>query len=218
MKNNTKIVIAFDFDGTLYSGKYVYCFVPEYVANHRREFLTKISDSEFEMICRENPDFVKAVGGADIVREIYKLKEKYPHLTIDTADFVACQERYIYDIYLRGAHFVDLKFISEICSKYPVYIVSNSSQSHIRHYMHVLGINPSIFKVIYGNKFEQFDPTKKHYYEEIIKSEGILPSNLFVFGDSISSDLEPAIMLGATGVHSVDAEKLSDLVYSVIKN
>ena len=47
-----KKVIVLDFDGTLYSGKDIFKYVPEYIERNRRKVLNKVSDQDYEMICR----------------------------------------------------------------------------------------------------------------------------------------------------------------------
>lgn len=213
-----KIVIILDFDGLFYSGKDVFCYVPEYSQKCKRAYLGKLSDKEYEMILRENPDFAKETSDIGITNMMRNIKKKYPYLDIDIQEFLDCQEKNICDINLGEAHLVNKDFINSLCAKYPVYVVSNSAQSHILHYMRVLGIEPKVFKKIFTNKFEEFDPTKQHYYEDIIKMENIKPSELFVFGDSQSSDLQPAINIGANAFLCKDAHKLEKLVYESIKN
>ena len=202
----------------LYSGKDVFCYVPEYSQKCKRAYLGRLSDREYEMILRENPDFAMETSDIGITNLMHLMKKKYPYLDIDVQDFLDCQERNICDINLSDAHFVNKEFINNLCSKYPVYVVSNSAQSHILHYMRVLGIDPKVFKKIYTNKFEEFDPTKQHYYEEIIKMENITPSKLFVFGDSQNSDLQPAINIGANAILCKDAHKFEKLVCESLKD
>ena len=213
-----KKVIVLDFDGTLYSGKDIFKYVPEYIERNRRKFLNKVSDQDYEMICRENPDFLKAVSGSEVTREIYKLKEKYTNLDIDTKGFVDCQENEVYNIYLDEAHIVDASFIDNLCLKYCVYVVSNSAISHLHYYMSKFGINISAFKKIISNQFEEFDPTKKHYYLESIETEGILPKNLYVYGDSQNSDLKPALEIGANAFLVKDTFDLQNIIESTIND
>lgn len=211
-----KKVFIFDFDGTFYTSEDKFKFVPQYVDNHRREFLPNVTDEQYKYICAENPDFVKAVSGRDIVIEIYKIKNKYKHLKIDVSNFWQVQQDYVYDICLTNAHFVDYKFIEQLCKRYSVYIVSNSSYNHIKHYMKILKIDYDWFKGVYSNKFEQFDQTKQHYYQDIINAENITPRQLYVFGDSVVCDLEPAKILGANTVFIQDAHDIKKEVEKCI--
>ena len=211
-------VIILDFDGTVYSGEDIFCHVPEYIEKNRRRFLNKLSDVEFEKVCSENPDYMNAVSGAEICKQTYIMKEKYPTFNIDMKGFTDCQEAEVYNICLDNAHITSVEDIDEICSKYPVYVVSNSAINHIHFYMKKFGFDIGKFKKIFSNQFEEFDQSKKHYYEYIIKEEGILPSNLYVYGDSLKSDLNPAMELGANAYLSKDAHELKNLIFSTIED
>lgn len=76
-----------------------------------------------------------------------------------------------------------------------MYIVSNSLETSVRANMAFLRIEPSFFKDIISNK----EDSKKGEYENIIKREGILPNGLLVIGNSYSSDILPALEIGANG-------------------
>ncbi|MBQ7307568.1 MAG: HAD family hydrolase [Clostridia bacterium] len=207
-----KKVIIFDFDGTLYSGSEIFKYVPDYVLKYRRNFLVDLTDEQYEKVCKENPRFLEVSVGRDVTAELYRLKEKYPDYPISTKAFCDTQETYVYDIYLEGAHIVDPKVVEKYCKNYSVYIVSNSARKHIKHYMDMFGIDINWFKEVISNQFLPDDPTKKPYYEYIIKKEGIKPENLYVFGDSPVSDLEPAIEINANGYFVNDSHKLDEIV------
>ena len=207
-----KKVFVFDFDGTFYTGKDVFKWSPFYIETHRRKFLPNVSDNVYNEICEKYPDFIKAVSGRQLAIQVYKIKADYPQYNIDMNSFVKVQQDYIYDICLANAHMVDREAIKNLCEKYPVYIVSNSSQNHLKHYMKVLDVDYSWFKGVYSNQFEQFDPTKQHYYQEIIEAEKIQPNQLYVFGDSKNSDLEPAYNIGANAFLVEDAHKIKIMI------
>ena len=86
----------------------------------------------------------------------------------------------------------------------------------LKHYMKILDIDYDWFKGVYSNKFEQFDQTKQHYYQDIINAENITPKQLYVFGDSVVSDLEPAKILGANAVFIQDAHDIKKEVEKYI--
>ena len=93
---------------------------------------------------------------------------------------------------------IDNKLLKELEKEYNLYIVTNSPTKQIEAYAKELNIDLSVFKHIYAN-FEtrwRSGTTKEIYYKDIIKKEQILPKECLVIGDSYSSDLEPAIMLG----------------------
>lgn len=201
-----KKIIILDFDGVFYSGEHIFDKVCDFVEEHRREFLPNVSDSDYEKICVENPDFVNALDGREISEQIYILKNKYPTLNIDIKGYIHCEEVYQYNIILDGASIIDAKVVEKICKKYPTYIVSNSSVNHIKRFMKIFGVEFDWFKCVYANQFEEFDPTKKHYMEEIAKKENVKMNDIYMFGDSQISDMQPAKSLGINGTLIVDSK------------
>ena len=191
-KSSNKKVIILDFDGVFYSGKHAFDNIEKQVSKNKQSFLPNVSNEEYLEICKNNPDWCKAIVGADIVNSIYKLKSLYPQHKINVDAFLHWQETNRYHLIIDHSQIVNSMFIKKLCKQYTVYIVSNSSINHIKYYMRVLGINYKWFKKIYSNQFIEQDISKKHYYLEILNKEKCTASNAFVYGDSISSDLNPA--------------------------
>lgn len=187
-----KPVLIFDFDGVFYSGEHKFDNVESHVSKNRRKFLPNISKIQYNEICKNHPNWLKAVSGAEIVNCIYELKNTYPQYNISVDAFLKWQEEDIYKLIIDYSQIADSKFIESLCKKYPVYIVSNSSINHIHYYMKAININPKWFKQVFSNQFHEEDRTKKHYYSEILKIENCSNENAIVFGDSVNSDLEPA--------------------------
>ena len=212
-----KIVFIFDFDGTFYSGEHKFDNVKGNLEENKRNFLSTLSDEEYEMICRENPRWINAATGNDVVRCIGKLSKKYSNLNINLDSFYNWQTNFIYDVILDYTQIVDTEFMENLCNNYPVYVVSNSSLKHIYYYMEKIGINRNWFKKVIGNELKKEDPTKKHYYQEIINEEGVAPHNTYVFGDSVESDLTPAIHLGINAFYVDNAVNISKLVTKVLE-
>ena len=155
-----KKVFIFDFDGTFYSGEHKFDRVEKDITINKRKFLSKLTDEEYQIICEENPKWVSAITGNDIVRCMIKLMKKYDNLNIDIEDFYNWQKDFIYDIVLDYNHVVDFKFMKELCDEYSVYVVSNSSLKHIYYYMEKLSVSPSWFKGVIANEFKKEDPSK----------------------------------------------------------
>lgn len=211
-----KKVIILDFDGTLYSGKHIFDKVAGKVIANRRKFLPSFSDSEYEEMIKKYPHWNEVITGRDIVDAIYTVKNMYPNKEVSTKAFFNWQNDDIYELVLDEKQFADVSFIKQLCQKYPVYIVSNSSINHLKHYMGVLDIDPSWFKEIISNHFEEFDRTKKHYYQDICDKENAKPENVFVFGDSIASDLEPGKQLNMKTYFINDATTVKTIVNQVL--
>ena len=213
-----KKVFIFDFDGTFYSGKNVFSKLAEHVNNGKRSILKNISDSDYNKIMSENPEWKTTINGTKIVDLLYSFKQKYPHLNISANDFWKWQQQNPDPIIIDPNETVDPTFMKNLCESYPVYIVSNSSPNHIHLHMKTLKLNPKWFKEIISNKFTIKDRTKKHYYARILEKEKCSPENAFVFGDSLSSDLEPAIALGIKAFAVTNAKLLPNLVNQAIDN
>ena len=123
----------------------------------------------------------------------------------------------MYDIIIDPTQIVDINYLTNLCNNYPVYIVSNSSPSHLKHYMEVLNINPNLFKDIISNQFLESDLTKKHYYKDILTKENCNPKNAYVFGDSVEADLKPAEVLGINTVFIDNANDLPGEIDKILR-
>ena len=209
-------VFIFDFDGNFYSGDEMFSKLPTYIARHRRDFLPNLSDEEYKQVVKENPDWKKVINGCDIVDMMYDFKKKYPEFEISVKDFWDWQNEKPDPIVIDKTKVVDADFIEQICEDYPVYVVSNSSPTHIKFYMKKLDIEPEWFDDIVSNRFTQKDRTKKHYYERILEKENVEPHNVYVFGDSIKSDLVPAKELGMNVHHVKNAASIKRMVKRVL--
>ena len=213
----SKKVIILDFDGTFYSGDEVFSLMGDYLRDNRRLFLNSITDKEYEVIVNENEEWNKLDSCSAIANYVYYLKKKYPEYKITIKDFLNQQSSTYDPLLLDNAEFVSPLYIRELCKKYPVYIVSNSSHTHIKHYMKVMNINPRWFKRIVSNKFTHKDTTKRHYYKKITDLENCKYSNTYVFGDIDKSDLLPARELGMNTYLVKRASELDKIIDSAVK-
>lgn len=209
-----KKVLIFDFDGVFYSGDQKFNNVASHVNNNRRKFLPHITDEQYNEICKEFPEWLNTVSGAEITDCIYKIKEKYPSYKISTEAFWDWQQEDIYPLIIDFGQVVNANYMEQLCKEYPVYVVSNSSPNHIHFYMKKLDVKPEWFKQIFSNRFEEFDRSKKHYYQEIINLEQCDSQNVYVYGDSVKSDLEPGKQLGVNTFHITNSNDIERIVNS----
>ena len=216
IKPDKKIVLIFDFDGVFYSGEHKFDNVESHVSKNRRKFLPNISKIQYNEICKNHPNWLKAVSGAEIVNCIYELKNTYPQYNISVDAFLKWQEEDIYKLVIDYSQVANAKFIENLCRKYPVYIVSNSSINHIIFYMKKLNINPNWFKRIYSNQFSETDRTKKIYYSQILEIENCSNLQTIVFGDSINTDLKPAQILGIDNYLINNANDIEKIVLKAL--
>lgn len=209
-------VIILDFDGTVYSGDHGFDEIEGSVMSHKREFLCWLSDDEYKMIERENPEWKTIYWGSEVAKFIYALRKKYPKLKISMNEFWNWQNEKPYPLVLEGTNTVDKNLLKKLCEKYPVYIVSNSSPTHVLHYMKIFGYDPAWFVKIISNKFTIKDFTKGHYYKSIMQKENCKPSEVFVFGDSRRSDLAPAKLLDMPAFHIKQTIELEECIKKLI--
>ena len=179
-------VVIFDFDDTLYSDTNPLPW-KNFCIKTVEYFLKKLKVEDSENIL----NIVKNSGFSDrqLIRFIVSLgaKEK------DVKDYMKSHN-------IEGNAFENCKKVSNTTLRdfqqyFVMYIVSNSLETSVQDNMELLKIDSSFFKDIISNK----EDSKKKEYENIIKREGILPNELLVIGNSYSSDILPALEIGANG-------------------
>lgn len=212
-----KKVVILDFDGTIYSSDHVFDKIDNFIVRHRREFLPNITDEDYAKIVKDYPEWKKTFAATEIVEYLYLFKKKYPEMQISIKDFYDWQDAHPDPLVLDDVKIANQKFLKELCEEFPTYIVSNSPLNHIEHYMKKLNIEPEWFKKIYSNHFIARDRSKKHYYEEIMKKEECKPKDVYVFGDSVQNDLEPAKELGINVCFVSKANRLKNEILKVLK-
>ena len=213
---NKKIIIL-DFDGTLYSSPNVFDKLDNFIKRHRREFLPRLSDEQYKRVVAENPEWSKLVAATELVEYMYIFKKKYPEMPIVIKDFYDWQNEHPDPLVLDEITLVKPEFLKWLCENYTTYIVSNSPTNHIVLYMKKFGYDPRWFKKLVSNRFIASDRTKKHYYEAIMAKENCLPQDVFVFGDSVKNDLEPAEKLGMNTCFVNKADKVEKAILKAIK-
>lgn len=179
-------VVIFDIDDTLYSDTNPLPW-KNFCIKTVEYFLKKLKVEDSENIL----NIVKNSGFSDrqLIRFIVSLgaKEK------DVKDYMKSHN-------IEGNAFENCKKVSNTTLRdfqqyFVMYIVSNSLETSVQDNMELLKIDSSFFKDIISNK----ENSKKKEYENIIKREGILPNELLVIGNSYSSDILPALEIGANG-------------------
>ena len=203
-------VVIFDFDGTFYSGEQAFSKLESFINKNRRKFMPRLTDYQYAKISKENPEWKKVYNGSEIVDLMYDLKEKYPQFDISVKDFWNWQNSTPDPLVIDKKLLVDNDYLKDICKKYPVYIVSNSSPTHICYYMEMFGIDKNWFKEIISNRFTAKDRTKEHYYKRILEKENCKPENTIVLGDSDKNDLEPARKLNINTCLILDATTIPE--------
>lgn len=179
-------VVIFDFDDTLYSDTNPLPW-KNFCIKTVEYFLKKLKVEDSENIL----NIVKNSGFSD--RQLIKFIVSLGAKEKDVKDYMKSHN-------IEGNAFENCKKVSNTTLRdfqqyFVMYIVSNSLETSVRANMAFLRIEPSFFKDIISNK----EDSKKKEYENIIKREGILPNELLVIGNSYSSDILPALEIGANG-------------------
>ena len=103
--------------------------------------------------------------------------------------------------------------IDYLKSKYSLYLVTAGSEKSQMEKAYALGIVPDFKKVIVVNSL--IKQRKKETFEKIILDENIKNENLLCIGNSISSEIKDALLIGAVACHFEHGEargSISDLV------
>lgn len=179
-------VVIFDFDDTLYSDTNPLPW-KNFCIKTVEYFLKKLKVEDSENIL----NIVKNSGFSD--RQLIKFIVSLGAKEKDVKDYMKSHN-------IEGNAFENCKKVSNTTLRdfqqyFVMYIVSNSLETSVQDNMELLKIDSSFFKDIISNK----ENSKKKEYENIIKREGILPNELLVIGNSYSSDILPALEIGANG-------------------
>lgn len=179
-------VVIFDFDDTLYSDTNPLPW-KNFCIKTVEYFLKKLKVKDSENIL----NIVKNSGFSD--RQLIKFIVSLGAKEKDVKDYMKSHN-------IEGNAFENCKKVSNTTLRdfqqyFVMYIVSNSLETSVQDNMELLKIDSSFFKDIISNK----EDSKKGEYENIIKREGILPNELLVIGNSYSSDILPALEIGANG-------------------
>jgi len=197
-------IIIFDFDDTLYNGT-----VWGNWQNYMKEFFAKTFNKQ------EGTEFI----------EKYKLREHNFKIS-ETAkaliqEFGSAEKivnytiKNIYPLQAPDLHFIDINFLKKLSKKYPLYIVSNSSENRCLKYLKDNNIDTNIFRGIFTNKFESTDPTKAFCYKHIIEKEGVQPADIMVIGDNYNTDIMPAEQVGCKPVLVKTLEDIYNINFDI---
>ncbi len=217
MGKKQKYVFIFDFDGVFYSGEHKFDNINSKINNHRHKFLGAISKSDYDLISKENPEWFKCFSGSQITKFILNIKDKYPNLNLTTKHFYNWQHYDHYNLIIDYNQIIKASFIKNLCRNYPVYILTNSSYTHIKYYMKKLNIKPAWFKKIISNEFKLDDLTKKHYMQKILNKEKCESNNAYMIGDSLEGDIKPAKELNINTFYVKNSNDVEPYIKSIIK-
>ena len=177
--------IIFDFDDTLYNGP-----VWENWGSYTKNYVYANFENPDEIYKKYG--FTCNSNGASFVKMTISEKGS-------AEPFYNYQLNNVCELNLTDVVVVDNDRLRELKNKYKLFIVSNSSITHLNYYMEKMGIDDRCFTGVYDNQFKTENLTKALRYEEIINTYKLKPENILVLGDNPKNDIEPAIQLGMSG-------------------
>lgn len=198
LTNNQIKVVVFDFDDTLYSG---IDWSPwgDYILIGLNEVL-KDNENKDKIISQVTSSSLNDVDIHTILKEN----------NVDSKLFLTYRQNNLCKLDYHSCKVTDNQTIKAFAEKYTLYIVSNSTKNDIINTSKMLGLDLSPFKDIVCNDYnlpaKELRDSKKYLYKQIIESENIAPSQMFIIGNSMKSDINPALQIGAKGqqIYSAD--------------
>lgn len=187
--NNDIKVIAFDFDGTLYSGTNPN-FWKEFCDNWFKNYFKDLPNDEFNKIYEA---FTKKGKSDEALIETLIERNIDVNVWLDYRKANPCKKDY------ENATIVSNALLNNLAKKYRLYIISNSIIQDIERHSKNMNIDLSVFKNIVINEYKNKVTSKEYLIEEVIKQKNIKPSELLMVGDSLNSDIKPALNVGAKG-------------------
>ncbi|MBR6148623.1 MAG: HAD family hydrolase [Lachnospiraceae bacterium] len=101
------------------------------------------------------------------------------------------------NVWVRAPLFEDVKEFFER-SKLPIYVLSNDDLSYLEESMKIKGLEPA--GIISAEMARACKPNKA-IFEKAMEIAKVKPNEVIHIGDSITSDIEPAKLLGITPVY-----------------
>lgn len=183
-------VVVFDFDDTLYSGidrkpwirfckKAIKELLSNYQNTERKYIQTFINQGDFS-----DKNMIGLLRHFGLTEQDWFAYKK-THKVIGNA--------------FKNCKVVSNEVLKQFANAFVLYIVSNSTKEAVLKNCEKLNINAALFKNVLTNAFREDGGSKAYLYKEILVKENILPEELFVIGNSLHSDVQPAFEIGAKG-------------------
>lgn len=188
--SKVKIVIT-DFDLTLYSyGNWV------------------DADAYYFKFLKENKYVPKTMKSMKDIRAMYPnmhaMKCSFAYLRdngFDSSKFVEYLKTNIYNFLTEKTVAIDSEIMEKLTQAYDTYLITDSVEEYIDHYMKVFKINKNWFKGCVSNDYKIKPYTKTRFMKKIMIDEGVAPEEVLMVGDSLECDIKPAKRLGFQTVH-----------------
>ena len=125
---------------------------------------------------------------------------------------------HIYDITRKGFKKVDARLMKKLCQKFPVYILSDSINAHLMHYIKMFNYNPEWFAGVVSNDFKLKSMSKCRLMKKIVKKENLKNDEVIMIGDSLRSDIKAANEAGIESCLVKDVKDTEKIFKKLLKN
>ena len=204
--SKVKVVIT-DFDLTLYS-----------YGNWDN------SDEYYFKYLKENNLVPKTMKSMKEIRVMYPnmhaMKSTFCYLKdngIDNAGLFKYLTENIYDIITDKTQPIDTEILQRLTEKYPTYLITDSVEKYIDHYLEVFKMQKSWFKKCVSNDYKVKPYSKARFMKKIMIEEGVEPYEVLMVGDSLECDIKPAKRLGFQTFHVQNVEDTEKLFLELAK-
>ncbi len=203
----TKIkCVIIDFDGTMYSdANWDTCDDLSF------EYLTKnniYTKSRQEFLAENN--FPKTYH---FTQCIYSYLRKRG---LDTAGYTKWENDNIYNFLCAKIRKINPKLVENLCYRYPVFLLSDSSKNYILHYLDNFNLNKYWFAGLISNDFTSYDLSKFPFMADVVRNGNYRPDEVIMIGDSYYHDIVPAKKLGIQTAHVKDVVDTEFIVRNLL--
>lgn len=198
--------VILDFDGTMYSDGDWTDSDPECFAFVKNNGLFDGTFDEFNRLSVFNPDW-------HFMQKVYHYC-KLKNFPID--NFNKFLDDDIYDFMTEKTRWVNADVIAKLSKCCKVYILSDSSNKYICHYLDLFGIDKSCFSGIVSNDFLSDDMSKAPFMQKISDSLHLENDEVLMIGDSYCHDIVPAKNLGMNACWVQDVSQTEQVLKDLI--
>ncbi len=201
--NKIKCVII-DFDKTLYSDADLTRQDEHYIEYFYDKKLIKKTKNSIKKLIEENKPY-------HMVQCIFKLSRES---NISDDEIYEWLNNHIYNFISPDMKIVKPDILKQICSKLPVYLLSDSCPAYLQHYFDLFGYKKEWFKGCISNDFKSENMSKTCDMLKIVKLEKLKKNEVLMIGDSLKSDI---IAANNAGIESFQVRDVDDTEF-ILKN
>ncbi len=201
-----KCVIV-DFDKTLYSDANLAAANEFYMGFLVEKKIVKKSKKNIEKILKTYPQW-------HMEQCVYKIARENGFNDEEIRNW--CDTN-VYDIMSDQIRFVKPKLMKKLCETLPVYMLSDSSQGYLNHYLKVFKYKREWFRDCLSNQFKTENMSKTSDMLNIVNIEKLQKDEVVMIGDSLRSDIKAANEAGILSLHVKDVAETEQIFKEIIK-